>query len=60
MKSGEDELEVSVPKSVKLENDKEYIFYFKEMNQAMLDENKWLRNTLLSENFLGYEIVNGK
>ena len=59
IKNGEDALEVSVPKSVKLENNKEYTFYFKEMNQAMLDENKWLRNKLLSENFLGYELKEG-
>lgn len=59
IKNGEDDLEVSVPKSVKLENDIEYTFYFKEMNQAMFDENKWLRNKLLSENFLGYELKEG-
>ena len=60
IQSGEDLLEVSVPKGVKLENNKEYKFYFKEMNQSMLEESKWLRNKLLSENFLGYEdIENG-
>ena len=48
-------LEVSVPKSIKLENNKEYSFYFKEMNQSLLEKSKWLRNKLLSENFLGYE-----
>ncbi|MBR6646976.1 MAG: hypothetical protein IKL09_05615 [Clostridia bacterium] len=57
IQSGEDELEVSVPKSVKLENNKEYAFYFKEMNQSMLEESKWLRNKLLSENYLGYENI---
>lgn len=55
IQSGEDVLEVSVPKSIKLENNKEYMFYFKEMNQLMLEEGKWIRNKLLSENFLGYE-----
>lgn len=55
IQSGEDMLEVSVPKSIKLENNKEYSFYFKEMNQSLLEESKWLRNKLLSENFLGYE-----
>ena len=55
IQSGEDMLEVSVPKSIKLENNKEYSFYFKEMNQSFLEESKWLRNKLLSENFLGYE-----
>lgn len=59
IQSGEDLLEVSVPKSIKLESDKEYTFYFKEMNQSMLDESKWLRNKLLSENFLGHELVEG-
>ena len=59
IQSGEDLLEVSVPKSIKLESNKEYTFYFKEMNQSMLDESKWLRNKLLSENFLGHELVVG-
>ena len=52
---GEDVLEVSVPKSIKLDNNKEYSFYFKEMNQLLFEESKWLRNKMLSENFLGYE-----
>lgn len=52
-----DMLEVSVPKGIKLENNKEYKLYFKEMNQSMLEESKWLRNKLLSENFLGYESI---
>ena len=56
IQSGEDLLEVSMPKSVKLETNKEYSFYFKEINQSMLNENKWLRNKVLSENYLGYEI----
>ena len=55
IQSGEDILEVSVPKSIKLENNKEYSFYFKEMNQSLFEESKWLRNKMLSENFLGYE-----
>ena len=58
IQSGEDVLEVSVPKSIKLEKNKEYKFYFKEMNQSMLEESKWIRNKLLSENFLGYENIN--
>ncbi len=57
LQSGEDIFDVSVPKGVRLENNKEYKFYFKEMNQAMLEERKWLRNKLLSENFLGYENI---
>ena len=56
IQSGEDLLEVSMPKSVKLETNKEYSFYFKKINPSMLNENKWLRNKVLSENFLGYEI----
>lgn len=57
IQNGKDLLDVSVPKSIKLENNKEYNFYFKEINQSMLDESKWLRNKLLSENFLGYENI---
>ena len=46
-----------MPKGIKLENNKEYKLYFKEMNQSMLEDSKWLRNKLLSENFLGYESI---
>lgn len=59
IQSGEELLEVSVPKSVKIENNKEYTFYFKEMNQSLPRENRWIRNKLLSDNFLGYEIKEG-
>jgi len=59
IQSGEDLLEVSVPKSIKLESNKEYTFFFKEINQSMLDESRWLRNKLLSENFLGCELKEG-
>ena len=58
--SNENVLEISLPKNVILENGKEYSFYFKEMKQLLLNENKWLRNKLLSENFLGYEIIEKK
>ena len=59
IESEDDLLEVSLPKSIKIESKKEYTFYFREMNQSMLGEGKWLRNKLLSENFLGYELKEG-
>ena len=59
IQSTEDELEISVPKNVKLAINKYYDFYFKEMNPIMLEESRWLRNKLLSENFLGYELNEG-
>ena len=55
LKSGNDEFEVTVPKTVRVEIDKEYNLYFKEFDGEILNETKWLRNKLLSENFLGYE-----
>ena len=60
IQSGEELFEVSVPKTIRLNKNKDYIFYFKEMNQAMLEEGNWLRDKLLSENFIGYEIMEEK
>ena len=55
LKSDNDEIEVMVPKTIRVEIDKEYNLYFKEFDGEILNETKWLRNKLLSENFLGYE-----
>ena len=58
IQSGDEILEISIPKKIRLEINKEYVFYFKEMNLEALEENRWLRNKMLSENFLGFEKVN--
>jgi len=49
------DFEVSVPKSVKLEINKTYNLYFKKTDIDMFAQEKWLKNKLLSENFLGCE-----
>lgn len=60
IRNGNDVLEVSVPKNIKLSNNESYIFYFKEMDQSVFQESKWIRNKLLSDNFIGYEIIDKK
>ena len=58
IQDGDDVFEVSVPKNIRLETNREYIFYFKEFNFSVVNENRWLRNKVLSENFLGFENTN--
>lgn len=55
LQNGDDILEISVPKSVKLNMNEEYNLYFKKYNQLSDLEEIWLRNKVISDNFLGYE-----
>lgn len=57
IQEGDDIIEISVPKSVKLKVNEEYNLYFKKSNLETEGYNDWLKNKILSENFLGYEVV---
>ena len=50
-------IEISGPKSVKLKLNEEYKFYFKKTASELNAYGDWLKNQVLSENFLGYENV---
>lgn len=56
IKSGESTMEISVPKSVKLKINESYKLYFKNMPPESETYGAWLKNKILSESFLGYEI----
>ena len=56
IKSGEGTMEISVPKSVKLKINESYKLYFKNMPPESETYGAWLKNKILSESFLGYEI----
>lgn len=56
IKSGEGTMEISVPKSVKLKINESYKLYFKNMPPESETYGAWLKNRILSESFLGYEI----
>lgn len=55
---GEDDIEISVPKNVKLKVNEEYKFYFKKNNLTADGYNDWIRNKILSESYIGYELIN--
>lgn len=55
---GEDAIEISVPKNVKLKVNEEYKFYFKKNNLTADGYNDWIRNKILSESYIGYELIN--
>lgn len=56
IKSGESTMEISVPKSVKLKINESYKLYFKNMPPESETYGTWLKNKILSESFLGYEV----
>ena len=56
IKSGESTMEISVPKSVKLKINESYKLYFKNMPPESETYGAWLKNKILSESFLGYEV----
>ena len=58
IQTGDDVVEISVPKSVKLKIHNEYKLYFKVSRVDMAMQVEWIKNKILSENFLGYESVN--
>ncbi len=54
--TGKEYIEISVPKNVKVKNEHEYLFYFRE-NQFDYDSlNKTIKERFLTDSFLGYEI----
>lgn len=57
IKDGSNMIEISVPKLVKLKLNEEYKFYFKKTASELNAYGDWLKNQVLSENFLGYENV---
>ena len=56
IKSTDGTMEISVPKSVKLKINESYKLYFKNMPSEAETFGAWLKNKILSESFLGYEI----
>lgn len=56
IKSNDGTMEISVPKSVKLKINESYKLYFKNMPPESETYGAWLKNKILSESFLGYEI----
>lgn len=52
-------VELSVPKSVHLKINEEYNLYFKKNTFITEECSDWLKNKILSENFLGFELVGG-
>lgn len=57
IQNGDDIIEISVPKNVKLKVNKEYNLYFKKTTLETEGYNDWLKNKILSESFLGYEVI---
>lgn len=57
IQDGDNIIEISVPKSVKLKVNEEYNLYFKKSTLETEGYSEWLKNKILSENFLGYELV---
>jgi len=53
-------IEISVPKNVRLKPNREYNLYFKNNSLITADCGEWLRNKVLSENFIGYEFINSE
>ena len=51
----EEQVNLSLPKSIKLEREKEYLLYFKKHNLERGELGTWLWNKLLSDNFIGVE-----
>ncbi len=60
IQNGDDIMEISVPKSVKLKVNEEYNLYFKKSTLETEGYSDWLKNKILSESFLGYEVVSNR
>ena len=60
IQEGDDVIEISVPKNVNLKVNEEYNLYFKKTTLVIDGYNDWLKNKILSENFLGYEVINAE
>jgi len=60
IQNGDDIIEISVPKNVKLKVNEEYNLYFKKSNMETEGYGEWLKNKILSESFLGFELINGE
>ena len=58
VQSGNDIIEISVPKNVRLKTNQDYNLYFKNNTLMTSDCSDWLKNKVLSENFIGYKIKN--
>ena len=56
IKNNDGAMEISVPKSVKLKINESYRLYFKNMPPEAETYGAWLKNKILSESFLGYEV----
>lgn len=57
IQNGDDIMEISVPKTVKLKRNEEYNLYFKKPDKDTDIYGNWLKNKILSDNFLGYELL---
>lgn len=57
IQNGDDVFEISVPKSVKLKRNEEYNLFFKKTFSEPNIYGSWLKNKILSENFLGFEKI---
>lgn len=57
IQNGDDVFEISVPKSVKLKRNEEYNLFFKKTFSEANIYGSWLKNKILSENFLGFEKI---
>lgn len=57
IQNGDDVFEISVPKSVKLKRNEEYNLFFKKTLSEPDIYGGWLKNKILSENFLGFEKI---
>ena len=58
--TGDNTIEISVPKTVKLKLNGIYSLYFKKSEREPEIYGDWLKNKVLSENFLGYENINAE
>jgi len=60
IQEGDNVIEISVPKNVKLKVNEKYNLYFKKNNLETEWYSEWLKNKILSENFLGYELISNE
>ena len=60
IQEGDDIIEITVPKNVRLKVNEEYNLYFKKYNLETEAYSGWLKNKILSESFLGYELISNE
>lgn len=60
IQEGDDIIEISVPKNIKLKVNENYNLYFKKSKLGTEGYSEWLKNKILSESFLGYELINSE